>query len=100
MGMGTATTHTLIAAERLGLPMNCVRVHYGDSRFPGVVLAGGSQQTASIGAAVRAAHRKLLLELLNLGIGGGNFTRSLAREEGFVAYQSDERQRQSDKYRA
>jgi xanthine dehydrogenase YagR molybdenum-binding subunit len=64
MGMGTATTHTLIVAERLGLPMDRVTVGYGDSRFPGVVLAGGSQQTASVGAAVRAAHLKLLTELL------------------------------------
>ena len=66
MGMGTATTHTLVAAERLGLPMDKVRFCHGDSRFPGVVLAGGSQQTASIGSAVMAAERKLVGELLAL----------------------------------
>jgi xanthine dehydrogenase YagR molybdenum-binding subunit len=66
MGMGTATTHTIVTAERLGLPMQCVRVAYGDSRFPGVVLAGGSQQTASIGAAIMAAHRRLVTELLKM----------------------------------
>ncbi len=66
MGMGTATTQTLVTAERLGLPMECVTVAYGDSRFPGVVLAGGSQQTASIGGAVIAAHRELVTELLKL----------------------------------
>lgn len=66
MGMGTATTQTLIAAERLGLPMERVIVEYGDSRFPGVILAGGSQQTASIGAAVVAAQRVLVTELLKL----------------------------------
>jgi xanthine dehydrogenase YagR molybdenum-binding subunit len=43
-----------------------VTVKYGDSSFPGVVLAGGSQQTASIGASVAAAHRKLISELLKL----------------------------------
>jgi xanthine dehydrogenase YagR molybdenum-binding subunit len=66
MGMGTATTHALVTAERLGLPMERVTVAYGDSRFPGVVLAGGSQQTASVGAAIVAAHRELVTELLKM----------------------------------
>ena len=64
MGMGTATTHTQVAAERLGLPMDRVQVCYGDSRFPGVVLAGGSQQTASIGSAVMVAQAELVKQLL------------------------------------
>ena len=64
MGMGTATVHTQVAAERLGLPMDRVQVCYGDSRFPGVVLAGGSQQTASIGSAVMVAQATLFEELL------------------------------------
>jgi xanthine dehydrogenase YagR molybdenum-binding subunit len=66
MGMGTSTTQTMVTADRLGLAMQCVTVRYGDSHFPGVVLAGGSQQTASIGAAVSAAHRELISELLKL----------------------------------
>ena len=66
MGMGTATTHTMIVAERLGLDMDQVTFKYADSALPGVVLAGGSQQTASIGAAVIAAQRALVTELLKL----------------------------------
>jgi xanthine dehydrogenase YagR molybdenum-binding subunit len=66
MGMGTSTTQTMVTADRLGLAMQCVNVRYGDSHFPGVVLAGGSQQTASIGAAVGAAHKELIGELLKL----------------------------------
>ena len=66
MGMGTATAQTQVAAERLGLPLEPVTFDYGDSTLPGVVLAGGSQQTASIGAAVIAAHRALVTELLKL----------------------------------
>jgi len=66
MGMGTSTAQTQIVAERLGLPMERVRFRYGDSRFPGVVLAGGSQQTASVGSAVMAAHKKLFIHLLEL----------------------------------
>ena len=64
MGMGTATAQTQVTADRLGLPMDCVEVCYGDSRFPGVVLAGGSQQTASIGSAVMAAQAELFAALL------------------------------------
>ena len=66
MGMGTATAQTQVAAERLGLGMEQVTFCYGDSIMPGVVLAGGSQQTASIGAAVIAAHQALVTELLKL----------------------------------
>ncbi len=66
MGMGTSTTTALVAAERLGLPLDHITVRYGDSRLPGLVLAGGSQQTAAIGAATIAAHRALVTELLKL----------------------------------
>lgn len=66
MGMGTATAHTQVAAERLGLGMEQVEFRYGDSSLPGVVLAGGSQQTAAIGASVMAAHHVLNTELLRL----------------------------------
>ena len=66
MGMGTATAQTQVSAERLGLPLDKVAVEIGDSSFPGVILAGGSQQTASIGAAVMAAERALVADLLRL----------------------------------
>jgi xanthine dehydrogenase YagR molybdenum-binding subunit len=66
MGMGTATAQTQVTAERLGLPMERVSFCYGDSSFPGVVLAGGSQQTASIGGAVVAAQGALVTQLLKL----------------------------------
>ncbi|WP_374942065.1 xanthine dehydrogenase family protein molybdopterin-binding subunit [Sphingomonas sp.] len=66
MGMGTATTTAMVAAERLGLPLDSVEVGYGDSIIPGAILAGGSQQTAAIGGAVIAAHNTLVAELLKL----------------------------------
>jgi xanthine dehydrogenase YagR molybdenum-binding subunit len=66
MGMGTSTAHTIVTAERLGLPMDRVTFLYGDSKMPGVVLAGGSQQTASIGAAIIAAQHALFAELLKM----------------------------------
>jgi xanthine dehydrogenase YagR molybdenum-binding subunit len=66
MGMGTATVQTQVIAERLGLPLAAVTFNYGDSTLPGVVLAGGSQQTAAIGASVITAHRALVAELIKL----------------------------------
>jgi xanthine dehydrogenase YagR molybdenum-binding subunit len=66
MGMGTSTTQTIITAERLGLPLERVTVVYGDSSFPGTMIAGGSSQTASIAGAVIAAQRALVQELLEL----------------------------------
>jgi len=66
MGMGTATTHAMIVAQRLGLPLEKVSVAYGDSAFPGTILAGGSQQTASAGWGVIVAHGELIKALLAL----------------------------------
>ena len=66
MGMGTATTTTIVAAERLGLPLDRVDVGYGDSAIPGAIMAGGSQQTAAIGGAVIAAWNALAAELLKI----------------------------------
>jgi len=66
MGMGTTTTTAIVAAERLGLPIEAVEIRYGDSIIPGSILAGGSQQTAAIGGAVIAAHNALVAELLKL----------------------------------
>ncbi|TXN00727.1 xanthine dehydrogenase family protein molybdopterin-binding subunit [Methylobacterium sp. WL64] len=66
MGMGTATAQTQVAADRLGVDIEQIAFTYGDSSLPGTVLAGGSQQTASIGLSVRLAHDALVAELLKL----------------------------------
>jgi xanthine dehydrogenase YagR molybdenum-binding subunit len=66
MGMGTATVQQQIAADRLGLPLASVTVRIGDSSLPFGGMAGGSSQTASLGAAISAASVKLAGELLRL----------------------------------
>lgn len=67
MGMGTATVQLQHAADRLGLPLDCVAFHYGDSQLPDTpVMAGGSNQTASIFAAVQTAVHELHKEILKL----------------------------------
>jgi xanthine dehydrogenase YagR molybdenum-binding subunit len=67
MGMGTATVQIQHAAERLGLPVECVSFEYGDSALgDSPIMAGGSSQTATVLAAVRAAIDKAQRELLRL----------------------------------
>ena len=66
MGMGTATVQRQIAADRLGLPLESVTVRIGDTSLPFGAMAGGSSQTASLGAAITAASVKLAGDLLRL----------------------------------
>nr|WP_312017883.1 xanthine dehydrogenase family protein molybdopterin-binding subunit [Bradyrhizobium japonicum] len=66
MGMGTATVQRQHAADRLGLPLDRVTVRIGDTSLPFGSFAGGSSQTASLGAAINAASTKLAGELLRL----------------------------------
>jgi xanthine dehydrogenase YagR molybdenum-binding subunit len=66
MGMGTATVQAQLAAELLALPVECVSFEYGDSRLPTGTVAGGSSQSATIGAAVCAARDRLIGQLLEL----------------------------------
>jgi xanthine dehydrogenase YagR molybdenum-binding subunit len=66
MGMGTATVQRQHAADRLGLPLDHVTVRIGDTDLPFGSFAGGSSQTASLGAAINAASVKLSGDLLRL----------------------------------
>ena len=67
MGMGTATAHTQVAAERLGLPLEAVTFNYGDFRLcPASCWRADRSRPRSIGASVIAADRALVKELLKL----------------------------------
>jgi xanthine dehydrogenase YagR molybdenum-binding subunit len=70
-----------LAAELLALPVDGVRFEYGDSSFPSGTVAGGSSQSASIGAAVTAARDKLIEQLLRL-VGEGSGQSQSARSGG------------------
>jgi len=90
MGMGTATAQIQHAADRLGLPLHQVAFQYGDSSLPDTpMLAGGSNQTATIFAAVRAAAEEVHRELLKLSqkltsspLKGANYEDVEARDGG------------------
>ncbi|MGB7922663.1 MAG: xanthine dehydrogenase family protein molybdopterin-binding subunit [Pyrinomonadaceae bacterium] len=55
MGMGSATAQAQNLADELGLPFKQARFELGDSLFPDAPVAGGSNSTISVGAAVKAA---------------------------------------------
>jgi xanthine dehydrogenase YagR molybdenum-binding subunit len=66
MGMGTATVMAQLAAETLGIPVERVRLEYGDTTLPPTPIAAGSQTAASVGSAVFGvcdALRKKVAEL-------------------------------------
>jgi xanthine dehydrogenase YagR molybdenum-binding subunit len=90
MGMGTATVQIQHAADRLGLPVDRVAFHYGDSKLADTpVMAGGSNQTASIFAAVQAAVEEVHKQLLTLAqkssgslLAGARLDQTEARDGG------------------
>jgi CO/xanthine dehydrogenase Mo-binding subunit len=67
LGTGTITACAIIAAERLGVPVEDVRVHAGDTRLAGHgPFSGGSMTLASMAPAVRAAAHEVREQLLAL----------------------------------
>ncbi|GLU48239.1 xanthine dehydrogenase family protein molybdopterin-binding subunit [Nocardiopsis ansamitocini] len=57
IGTGAWTVLGQLAAEALGVGVDAVRVHIGDSTLPAASLAGGSSGTVSWGTAITAAAR-------------------------------------------
>jgi xanthine dehydrogenase YagR molybdenum-binding subunit len=95
MGMGTATAQTQVAADQLGLPADKVRFELGDTALPFAMVAGGSSQTVSVGAAVRDACAAVKRELVALARKAPGSPLSGAKEEQVVlkdggAYLRDE----------
>ncbi|MEV5412562.1 xanthine dehydrogenase family protein molybdopterin-binding subunit [Thermopolyspora sp. NPDC052614] len=66
MGMGGATAQAQIAADALGVPLEAVRVEYGDSELPNAPQAGGSVQTASVAASLLEACERIRRSALRL----------------------------------
>ena len=66
MGGGTTTAQAQNAARLLGLPVERVTVHIGDTRFPHAPVSGGSNTTPSMTGAVRQAVRGITQELVTL----------------------------------
>ncbi|HDZ57753.1 MAG TPA: xanthine dehydrogenase family protein molybdopterin-binding subunit [Pseudomonas xinjiangensis] len=65
IGTGTYTVMTQIAAAALGLPMERVDFHLGDSSLSKAPLEGGSATVSSVGSAVQKACEELRQKLLD-----------------------------------
>ncbi len=63
IGTGIMTVAGQMAAQRLGIPLENVEVKLGDSRYPPVPAAGGSNQTASICNVIMKACDELMAKL-------------------------------------
>jgi xanthine dehydrogenase YagR molybdenum-binding subunit len=66
LGTGAYTVFTQISAEALGLPVEQVKFELGDSDLPFGPVAGGSNSTATVGAAIYEAAKSLHLALAKL----------------------------------
>jgi xanthine dehydrogenase YagR molybdenum-binding subunit len=65
IGCGTYTVMTMLAAECLGVPIECVQVGLGDSAMPMAPQQGGSGLTGALGNAVQAACFDLVRAFVN-----------------------------------
>jgi xanthine dehydrogenase YagR molybdenum-binding subunit len=72
IGTGTFTVMTQIAADAFALPVEKIRVKLGDSDFPKGANSGGSQVSASVGPAIRAAALGVLDKLKKMAAENDN----------------------------
>jgi CO/xanthine dehydrogenase Mo-binding subunit len=66
IGVGTRTVMTQLAADVLGLPLQCVEFDLGDTNMPRAPYVGGSGLTIALGSAIHSACGKLLQAFLDL----------------------------------
>lgn len=66
IGTGTYTIMAQVAADRLGLPIECVSIKLGDSTLPQSPVEGGSWIAASVSAAIVSTCDAIRKELLRL----------------------------------
>jgi xanthine dehydrogenase YagR molybdenum-binding subunit len=69
IGTGTYTVMTQIAADALSLPVDKVIVKLGDTNYPKGANSGGSQVSASVGPAIRAASLGVIEKIIVVAIG-------------------------------
>ncbi len=85
VGTGMYTMLAITAADKLGLPIDQVRVELGDSDFARCAVAGGSNLTASTAPATADACAEIRRELLRIAAHTADgFTGADAHEAEFV----------------
>ncbi|MEX8546694.1 MAG: xanthine dehydrogenase family protein molybdopterin-binding subunit [Mucilaginibacter sp.] len=85
IGTGTYTIMTQTAADALSLPIEKVKVKLGDSEYPKGANSGGSQVTASVGPAIRAASLGLVSKLKKMAVADAKSPLHGQKEDDLVA---------------
>ncbi|GAB2683263.1 xanthine dehydrogenase family protein molybdopterin-binding subunit [Mucilaginibacter koreensis] len=85
IGTGTYTVMTQLAADTLSLPISQVKVKLGNSSYPKGANSGGSQVTASVGPAIRAAALGAISKLAKAAIGDSRSPLHNQKEEDLKA---------------
>ncbi len=85
IGTGTYTVMTQAAADALGLPIEKVIVKLGDSEYPKGANSGGSQVTASVGPAIRAASLGLVSKIVEMAVADAKSPLHGQKEPAIVA---------------
>ncbi|GHO94877.1 carbon-monoxide dehydrogenase large subunit [Reticulibacter mediterranei] len=67
-GIGMATVMTQVAADGLGVPLNCVRFEYGDTELPNSSAAVGSSGAGMVSAVVHNAVTALRDQVIALAL--------------------------------
>ena len=68
IGNGAYTVVAIVAADRLGVPLQRITVEMGDTELPAAPLAAGSSLTASISHAVAAACDQLREQIIRAAV--------------------------------
>ena len=63
LGTGTRTVIAIVLADTLGLPLEAVKVHIGDSKFPASGGSGGSTTVGGISSSTRRAAKNALVQV-------------------------------------
>ena len=85
IGTGTYTIMTQAAADAFGLPVDKIKMKLGDSEFPKGANSGGSQVTASVGPAIRAASLGAVNKVVKMVIADAKSPLHGLKEEEVIA---------------
>jgi xanthine dehydrogenase YagR molybdenum-binding subunit len=85
IGTGTYTIMTQAVADVFGLPIEKIQVKLGDSAYPKGANSGGSQVTASVGPAIRAAAIGVIEKLKKMAVSDNASPLHGHKEEDIVA---------------
>ncbi len=85
IGPGTGTAMAMIAHNVLGVPVNRIKVEYGDTSYPNAPMQGGSTITSTVGSAVFDVCTEVKNALIELATKSGGALADLKSDELILA---------------